>query len=56
MRCNILGDKQVPHTIAVQPGDTLTLDWHHNNRTASDDVIDYSHHGGWSSIITQQCE
>ncbi|KAM7193327.1 endoglucanase B [Rhypophila sp. PSN 637] len=45
MRCNMLGDKQVPHTIQVQPGDNLTLDWHHDNRSASDDIIDYSHHG-----------
>ncbi|KAK4224913.1 family 61 putative glycoside hydrolase, partial [Podospora fimiseda] len=45
MRCNVLGDKQVPHTIRVAPGDNITLDWHHNNRTIADDVIDYSHHG-----------
>ncbi|KAK3342113.1 endoglucanase B [Lasiosphaeria hispida] len=45
MRCNVLGDKQNPYTIKVQPGDNLTFDWHHNNRTKADDVIDYSHHG-----------
>ncbi|KAK4182466.1 family 61 putative glycoside hydrolase [Podospora australis] len=45
LRCNILGDKQVPHTIKVAPGDNITLDWHHNNRTVADDVIDFSHHG-----------
>ncbi|KAK3331313.1 endoglucanase B [Apodospora peruviana] len=45
MRCNVLGDKQVPHTIKVQPGDNLTFDWHHDNRTAADDVIADSHHG-----------
>jgi hypothetical protein len=27
MRCNVLGDHQVPHTIQVAPGDNLTLDW-----------------------------
>ncbi|KAK4647025.1 uncharacterized protein QC761_121900 [Podospora bellae-mahoneyi] len=45
MRCNVLGDNQVPHTIKVAPGDNITLDWHHNNRTIADDVIDFSHHG-----------
>ncbi|KAK0612535.1 glycosyl hydrolase family 61-domain-containing protein [Bombardia bombarda] len=45
LRCNVLGDRQVPHTIKVAPGDNLTFDWHHNNRTAADDVIDQSHHG-----------
>ncbi|KAK0717308.1 glycosyl hydrolase family 61-domain-containing protein [Lasiosphaeria miniovina] len=45
MRCNVLGDKQVPYTIKVAPGDNLTFDWHHNNRTDADDVIADSHHG-----------
>lgn len=27
MRCNVLGDKQVPYTIQVEPGDNLTFDW-----------------------------
>ncbi|KAK3372067.1 endoglucanase B [Podospora didyma] len=45
MRCNVLGDKQVPYTIEVAPGDNLTFDWHHNNRTVADDVIADSHHG-----------
>ncbi|KAK3695655.1 endoglucanase B [Podospora appendiculata] len=45
LRCNVLGDKQNPYTIKVQPGDNLTFDWHHNNRTEADDVIASSHHG-----------
>ena len=45
MRCNVLGDRPVPHTIRVAPGDHLTLDWHHDARTDADDVIDFSHHG-----------
>lgn len=45
MRCNVLGDRQVPHTIVVEPGDNLTLDWHHDKRTDTDDVIADSHHG-----------
>ncbi|KAI0380530.1 hypothetical protein F5Y04DRAFT_257579 [Hypomontagnella monticulosa] len=45
MRCNVLGDHQVPHTIQVQPGDNITLEWHHDARTATDDVIASSHHG-----------
>ncbi|SPN99234.1 uncharacterized protein DNG_02271 [Cephalotrichum gorgonifer] len=45
IRCNVLGDHSVPYTIDVVPGDTLTLDWHHDSRTPTDDVIDKSHHG-----------
>lgn len=45
IRCNVMGDHQNPYTIKVQPGDNLTLDWKHNNRTNADDIIDFSHHG-----------
>ena len=45
MRCNVLGDKQNPYTIQVEPGDNLTFDWHHDKRTDTDDVIASSHHG-----------
>ncbi|KAK0749073.1 glycoside hydrolase [Schizothecium vesticola] len=45
LRCNVLGENPNPHTIKVKPGDNLTFDWHHNNRTKADDVIDFSHHG-----------
>ncbi|KAK4445394.1 endoglucanase B [Podospora aff. communis PSN243] len=45
IRCNVMGDHQNPYTIKVQPGDNLTLDWKHNNRTKADDIIDFSHHG-----------
>ncbi|PSN67181.1 endoglucanase B [Corynespora cassiicola Philippines] len=45
LRCNVLGDIQAPDTIKVAPGDNLTLDWKHNYRNESDDIIDKSHHG-----------
>ncbi|KAI2627796.1 glycosyl hydrolase family 61-domain-containing protein [Hypoxylon sp. NC1633] len=45
MRCNLLGDHQVPRTIEVRPGDNITMEWHHDQRTATDDVIASSHHG-----------
>ncbi|OTB06394.1 glycoside hydrolase family 61 protein [Hypoxylon sp. CI-4A] len=45
MRCNVLGDHQVPHTIQVVPGDNVTMEWHHDQRTATDDIIASSHHG-----------
>ncbi|CAI6338396.1 unnamed protein product [Periconia digitata] len=45
MRCNVLGDIQAPDTIKVQPGDNLTLDWHHDYRNDTDEVIANSHHG-----------
>ena len=45
IRCNVLGDKQVEHTIQVRPGDNLTLDWKHDKRTDADDIIASSHHG-----------
>lgn len=45
LRCNVLGDRQNGYTIQVEPGDNLTFDWHHDKRTAADDVIASSHHG-----------
>ncbi|KAF2690879.1 lytic polysaccharide monooxygenase [Lentithecium fluviatile CBS 122367] len=45
LRCNVLGDIQAPDTIKVKPGDHLTLDWHHDWRNDTDDVIASSHHG-----------
>ncbi|KAA8619466.1 Glycoside hydrolase family 61 protein [Pyrenophora tritici-repentis] len=45
MRCNVLGDLQAHDTIKVNPGDNLTLDWHHETRSDADDVIASSHHG-----------
>jgi lytic cellulose monooxygenase (C1-hydroxylating) len=45
MRCNVLGDKQNAFTIPVHPGDNLTLDWHHDYRNDTDDIIASSHKG-----------
>ncbi|KIJ64230.1 carbohydrate-binding module family 1 protein [Hydnomerulius pinastri MD-312] len=45
LRCNVLGDIPNPTTIPVAPGDIVTLEWHHNNRTAQDDIIATSHKG-----------
>lgn len=45
LRCNVMGDIQVPDTIQVAPGDNLTFDWHHDFRNDSDDIIASSHHG-----------
>ena len=45
IRCNVMGDIQAPDTIKVKPGDNLTLDWHHDYRNGTDDVIASSHHG-----------
>ncbi|KAG8920590.1 hypothetical protein FRC01_000682, partial [Tulasnella sp. 417] len=45
MKCHVLGDKQDCNTINVLPGDIVTFDWHHNNRTTADDIIDKSHVG-----------
>ncbi|TDL24173.1 hypothetical protein BD410DRAFT_767332 [Rickenella mellea] len=45
MRCNVMGDIPAPDTIKVKPGDTVTLEWHHNNRTVADDIVDTSHKG-----------
>ncbi len=33
MTCHVLGDQQDPNTLDVYPGDVLTFDFHHNNRT-----------------------
>lgn len=45
MKCHVLGDKLDCNTINVLPGDIVTFDWHHDNRTTSDDIIAGSHVG-----------
>ncbi|KAI1459677.1 glycosyl hydrolase family 61-domain-containing protein [Annulohypoxylon moriforme] len=39
MRCNRLGDHQVPYTIPVKPGDNITMEWRRAFRNASDQII-----------------
>ncbi|KAG8945697.1 hypothetical protein FRC04_000556 [Tulasnella sp. 424] len=45
MKCHVLGDQQDCNTINVLPGDVVTFDWHHDNRTTADDIIATSHLG-----------
>ncbi|KAJ3476621.1 hypothetical protein NLI96_g11037 [Meripilus lineatus] len=52
LRCNVLGDVPDPHTVQVKPDDILTFEWHHNNRTAADDIIDLSHKGAGNIYIS----
>ncbi|EIN11131.1 hypothetical protein PUNSTDRAFT_142953 [Punctularia strigosozonata HHB-11173 SS5] len=52
LRCNVLGDVQNPHTVPVHPGDIVTLEWHHNWRNTSDDIIATSHLGPSSIYLS----
>lgn len=52
MSCNVLGDRQSPDTISVYPSDIVTLEWHHNFRNASDDIIATSHVGSGQIYIS----
>ncbi|TFK33469.1 glycosyl hydrolase family 61-domain-containing protein [Crucibulum laeve] len=42
IQCNV-NNRAVPKTISVKAGDTLTFEWHHDNR--DDDIIDPTHKG-----------
>lgn len=44
MTCNV-NNAATAKTIEVKTGDKVTIEWHHNDRTASDDIIASSHHG-----------
>lgn len=44
MTCNV-NNTPAAKTIKVKSGDEVTFEWHHNNRDASDDIIDKSHVG-----------
>ncbi|KAF2500872.1 hypothetical protein BU16DRAFT_523610 [Lophium mytilinum] len=44
MTCNV-NNAATTKTISVVGGDKITFEWHHNDRTASDDIIASSHLG-----------
>lgn len=45
MTCNVNGGTAAAKTIEVSGGDTITFEWHHNDNSASDDIIASSHYG-----------
>ncbi|KAH7137917.1 endoglucanase-like protein II [Dendryphion nanum] len=45
MTCNVGGSKAAAKTIDVKAGDKVTFEWHHNNNSPADDIIDLSHKG-----------
>jgi len=52
MRCNRLGDTQAPHTIKVNPGDTVSFEWGHRSRESGDSIIPSSHSGAGAVYIS----
>ncbi|GAB7353355.1 hypothetical protein MBLNU459_g3840t1 [Dothideomycetes sp. NU459] len=44
MTCNV-NNVATTKTLSVAAGDKFTFEWHHNDRTTSDDIIASSHHG-----------
>ncbi|KAH7085484.1 endoglucanase-like protein II [Paraphoma chrysanthemicola] len=44
MECNVAGVKAAK-SVAVNGGDEITFEWHHDTNQASDDIIASSHHG-----------
>ncbi|KAF4220099.1 hypothetical protein CNMCM8980_003388 [Aspergillus fumigatiaffinis] len=45
MTCNVNGKNAVAKTLSVKAGDKVTFEWHHDSRSASDDIIASSHMG-----------
>ncbi|KAI9369656.1 glycosyl hydrolase family 61-domain-containing protein [Aspergillus egyptiacus] len=45
LTCNVNGGTPAAKTLEVVAGDKITFEWHHNERSASDDIIDLSHLG-----------
>ncbi|KAJ1801143.1 hypothetical protein LPJ59_000539 [Coemansia sp. RSA 2399] len=46
LTCNVGGvTSTAAKTCPVEAGSTITVEWHHNNDSASDDIIDVSHLG-----------
>jgi cellulase len=52
MECNVAGIKAT-RSVSVNGGDEITVEWHHNERSASDDIIDGSHKGPVSVYISK---
>ncbi|KAB8071765.1 putative endo-beta-1,4-glucanase D [Aspergillus leporis] len=44
MTCNV-NNKATAKTLEVKSGDKVTFEWHHDSRSASDDIIASSHNG-----------
>ncbi|KAB8238584.1 hypothetical protein ETB97_012101 [Aspergillus alliaceus] len=44
MTCNV-NNKATAKTLEVKAGDKITFEWHHDSRSASDDIIASSHNG-----------
>ena len=44
-KCNVFGEKRANGVIKVFPGDVVTFEWKHEQRTDTDDVIASSHKG-----------
>lgn len=40
MTCNVGGGKAAAQFVEVAGGDKITFEWHHNDNTAADDIID----------------
>ncbi|EAW15312.1 putative endoglucanase [Aspergillus clavatus NRRL 1] len=45
MTCNVNGKNPVAKTLPVKAGDKITFEWHHTDRSPSDDIIASSHRG-----------
>ncbi|KAL4938836.1 glycosyl hydrolase family 61-domain-containing protein [Aspergillus oleicola] len=45
MTCNVNGKTAAAKTLEVAAGDKITFEWHHNERSDSDDIIASSHKG-----------
>jgi cellulase len=45
LTCNVNGKNPVAKTLSVKAGDKVTFEWHHDTRSASDDIIANSHRG-----------
>jgi cellulase len=45
MTCNVNGGKAAAKFIEVAGGDKITFEWHHNDKSAADDIIAESHKG-----------
>ena len=63
MTCNVNGDQAASKTLSVKAGDVVTFEWHHSDRSDSDDIIASSHKGPvlpvrpttHTSRVEQQC-
>jgi cellulase len=52
MECNVAGTK-ASRSVSVNGGDEITVEWHHNDNSPSDDIIDGSHKGPVSVYLSK---